>query len=465
MTKATNLIQVRELDPLLVKAKRIIRHYEKAAGCSVAVLGPDFMPQPNSVQSEKDSPAPQINAQDSFSRHFCVFCEHCRRNLTNKTESGACRMLHLQAVNEARRLGGSYVYICSAGFVFWTSPFYSGERFAGALLSGGIIGVEKQHIVKKHTQNCESARRRREIENFLSGVQEKNGDEVKALAQMMLICADLISGGPEHLQWTVRTASGGETSTKTSQQAEKPAKIAENSTNNHNIHQTDKERMLLACLRRGDSGEARKILGDLLNILFCNTKDNFRGFQLKAMELAVMLFRAVNNPEEIDDCGAAEANNRYLKKIENSADLYEITEILATIVERMSGKIFSFNGVRHSCALRKAERFIWKNYTRKISLKEIADASGLSAPYFSTIFKEEMGENLSNYLNRLRVEKAMTMLAEINMPISEIAGACGFEDQSWFSKIFKSYTGYSPGKYKERGQFVPAGNIKYSISA
>jgi AraC-like DNA-binding protein len=37
------------------------------------------------------------------------------------------------------------------------------------------------------------------------------------------------------------------------------------------------------------------------------------------------------------------------------------------------------------------------------------------------------------------------------MPISDIAGACGFEDQSWFSKIFKSFTGVSPGKFREQG--------------
>jgi YesN/AraC family two-component response regulator len=136
-----------------------------------------------------------------------------------------------------------------------------------------------------------------------------------------------------------------------------------------------------------------------------------------------------------------------------------LTENLHVIVDRMSGKIFSFQGIRHSSALRKAERYIWENYTRKISLQEIADTSGLSAPYFSTIFKEEMGENLSNYLNRLRVEKATTMLAETDLTLNEIASACGFEDQSWFSKIFKSFTGLSPGKYREKG-----GNYITSLS-
>jgi AraC-like DNA-binding protein len=62
-----------------------------------------------------------------------------------------------------------------------------------------------------------------------------------------------------------------------------------------------------------------------------------------------------------------------------------------------------------------------------------------------------MGENLSSYLNRLRVERTITLLTETGRPLSEIAKLCGFEDQSWFSKIFKSFTGISPGKFREKG--------------
>jgi transcriptional regulator GlxA family with amidase domain len=62
-----------------------------------------------------------------------------------------------------------------------------------------------------------------------------------------------------------------------------------------------------------------------------------------------------------------------------------------------------------------------------------------------------MGENLSAYLNRLRVEKAAAMLIETDLSLGEISGSCGFEDQSWFSKIFKYYAGISPGKFRERG--------------
>jgi AraC-like DNA-binding protein/ligand-binding sensor protein len=391
MTKLSNIIQRRELEPLLLKAHKIVKHYEKAANCAASVMEP---------------------GRDSVFCHFNSVCRHCRAN-SGGANSGCgekqCSLMHMEAVNEARRLGGSYIYVCPEGFVFWTSPFYSGERFAGALLSGGV----------------------REY--------EKNSSKVKALAQMMLICADQISG----MSFVQKNITP-----KLKAQKQQPVKNAQKSEND--AYPIVMERMLLASLRRGDDIEAKKILVDLVNIQYKESGENFQIIRLRAMELAVLLTRAAADPAEIKSGAILEANSRYLKKIEECSGIGEITDILSQITEQMSGKIFSYQGVRHFTALRKAERYIWKNYTKKISLREIAGASGLSAPYFSTIFKEEMGENLSNYLNRLRVEKAAAMLITTNLPISGIASACGFEDQSWFSKIFKNNTGFTPGKYREQ---------------
>jgi two-component system, response regulator YesN len=219
----------------------------------------------------------------------------------------------------------------------------------------------------------------------------------------------------------------------------------------------DQERSLIASLRRGDSAEAQNIMQELLNGLNIANNGNLERLKLKAIELVVMLSRTGANAENSEEL--VEANTRYVKRIEDSKTVDEITGNMRLILDQMAGKLFSFQGVRHASALRKAERFIWENFSRKISLKEIADVSGLSAPYFSTIFKEEMGENLSTYLNRLRVEKASSMLRETESPINGISAACGFEDQSWFSKIFKHYTGYSPCQYREQGGIIMADKI------
>jgi AraC-like DNA-binding protein len=384
-----NIIQQRELEPLMLKAEIIIKHYEKASNCKAFVLGPDM---------------------DSGEKIIDSLCNRCLCGEESSSEK-KCIKLHIEAVNKARELGGSYIYLCPKGLVFWASPFYSGERVAGALLSGGM----------KKT--------------------EKNSNRVKALAQIMLLCANQISSMSfiqKNIAYLPSDSEPQEFTTK-------------NNISQENACTLDMERMLLASLRRGDNAEAKKIMVDLFKNLYLKVMNNFSIIRHKALELAVLLSRAMADPKDIMDNTALENTSRYIKKIEESTNLEEIIETLQAITERLSGKIFSYHGVRHFSALRKAERYIWDNYTRKLSLKEIAAASGLSAPYFSTVFKEEMGENLSNYLNRLRVEKAASMLVTTEIPISEVAIACGFEDQSWFSKIFKNNTGFTPGKYREIG--------------
>jgi AraC-like DNA-binding protein len=173
--------------------------------------------------------------------------------------------------------------------------------------------------------------------------------------------------------------------------------------------------------------------------------------QYRAIELVVLISRAAVTSGNTEDM-LLDLSNRHLLRIQEAQTTEELIDVLYLVVDSMTGEISPFKGARHALSLRRAERFIRENYTRKVSLQEIAAAAGLSAPYFSTIFKEEMGENLSGYLNRLRVDKAAGMLTETNLALSEIASFCGFEDQSWFSKIFKNYTGMSPGKYRDQNK-------------
>jgi AraC-like DNA-binding protein/ligand-binding sensor protein len=429
--KSKNIIQRRELDPLFMRARKLVRHYETAAECPVSLLGPDW-------NKGKSLAHPRIP----------LFCAICKRFYNNPgrpldSEEYPCTAMHADSVQVSRRLRGSYIYMCQVGFIFWTSPIYSGERFAGALLSSGVLGVERRQAVENIFLTSGGEIPREKIALALERIPKKTPDEVKALAQMMLICAEQLTEGksetnnPPDISLPFRRARRGE-----------PPRACENA------YSLDRERSLLANLRRGDHEKARAILKELLGALLASSGGNFEIFRMRALELAVLLSREAVNGKNAEAGNILEINSRYLKKIEDAQSADGVSEILNIIIDRISGKIFSFRGISHSAALRKAERFIWENYTRKISLQEIAAVSGLSAPYFSTVFKEEMGENLSGYLNRLRVEKASAMLTEMVLPIRKIAEACGFEDQSWFSKIFKNHTGFSPGKYRKQG-YVP----------
>jgi AraC-like DNA-binding protein/ligand-binding sensor protein len=452
---ADSIISRREIEPLLLKAEEVLRSYENATNIVVSVLDKDG----RSVG--------EIRYDRMLS--FCAICKQYRfkPDPVLRDEEYPCTRMHTNGIGEAQKAGGIYIYMCELGFMFWTSPIFSSGRSMGALIAGGILGVEKVKAIENICTMTGDKISREEAGKLLIDIPERSPEEIKSLAQLLLLCAEQVSRGTEDYKETVSRRAEQETYLSNQIHLLKNKYAHSDRYPGYPGYPLDKERMLLAALRRGDSDTGGKILNELLEILHVSSPDNFQFMQLRAIELVVLLSRASMTPDRSEDETILENNNRCIRRIQEARNAEELTAILHLIVERMSAQIFSFQGIRHAAALRRAERFIWENYTRKISLREIADASGLSAPYFSSVFKEEMGENLSNYLNRLRVEKAATLLIESDLSLTDIAGSCGFEDQSWFSKIFKVYTGVSPGKFRDQGDgriiFSPNGRLESEI--
>ncbi|MDR3147135.1 MAG: helix-turn-helix domain-containing protein [Treponema sp.] len=442
------VIKNRDTEPLFSKAGSILTAYEQAAGCTVLM-----------IDSGSENLVPQKD------RIAISLCGCCHAQSGSGDEVSPCGAVHQKGIEESRRLGSSYIYMCPLGLVFWISPLYSGGHYAGALMAGNVLGVDREEVISRLQSCCQTPEALEQIKHDLEAIPRRDYEEIKALAQMMLICAQQISAGTginnagisasASASADASAAAGVDTDTDTaiSVTAESPNPTAAPLSLTAKMPETTRpssnERLLIAALRRGDGNAAQRILEAIYDDLKAICPDDLRFFRCRAIELVVLLSRSCATEKTSESL--LEENNLYLKKISDSATIEELQNNLHRIVERMAGRIFSFHGLRHASALRRAERFIWKNYTRKVSLEEIATASGLSAPYFSTIFREEMGEHLSSHLNRLRVEKACTMLLETRTTLTEISESCGFEDQSWFSKIFKSYTGYSPGKYREQG--------------
>lgn len=80
----------------------------------------------------------------------------------------------------------------------------------------------------------------------------------------------------------------------------------------------------------------------------------------------------------------------------------------------------------------------------------------LSATYFSRVFKNEMKTSFVSYLTSVRIEKSRLLLSDRSIPLVVVANLAGFDDQSYFNRVFKRCTGVSPGKYR-----LSPGTIKY----
>ena len=88
------------------------------------------------------------------------------------------------------------------------------------------------------------------------------------------------------------------------------------------------------------------------------------------------------------------------------------------------------------------------NYCKEITLQEVAAYAGLNPAYLSSLFKKEMEINFSDYITDKRITQAKFLLKNSNATIVDIAGTLGFQGQSYFSNVFKKYTGMTPKQYR-----------------
>src|SRR5437867_1167766 len=96
----------------------------------------------------------------------------------------------------------------------------------------------------------------------------------------------------------------------------------------------------------------------------------------------------------------------------------------------------------------RARQFIETHQAEPLSLGRIAHAANISRHYFCKMFKKATGINFIDYLSRVRVEKAKTLLLNPNSRISEAAFACGFQSMTNFNREFKRIVGRSPTEFR-----------------
>jgi Response regulator containing CheY-like receiver domain and AraC-type DNA-binding domain len=96
----------------------------------------------------------------------------------------------------------------------------------------------------------------------------------------------------------------------------------------------------------------------------------------------------------------------------------------------------------------KARKFIHEHSDEELSLTQMAKTVNISGNHLSEKFKQVTGINFVEYVARTRFEKARTLLHDVDLRISEIAFAAGFQSLSQFNRVFRKFSGKSPTEYR-----------------
>lgn len=130
----------------------------------------------------------------------------------------------------------------------------------------------------------------------------------------------------------------------------------------------------------------------------------------------------------------------------NTTVLDNVLNFYSFIIDK---HICPHNIKNNSPCVTRAIKYIEKNYTNEISIEELCKELNINKCYFCSVFKKETGYTFINYLNLYKIEKSKELLKNPNLSLLDIALSVGFNNQSYYSTVFKKVTSKTPLEFRE----------------
>lgn len=209
------------------------------------------------------------------------------------------------------------------------------------------------------------------------------------------------------------------------------------------------EKQIILFLRLGNMVELEKYINGLFAKLIC-MKINYKGLQMMCAELIGIANRLARN-EDIDITDLYTNKNIPYEEMQKQETIVNVKHWILAIYQRlitllMSGEIKN----DYNELTKKMIKYIRENYNKDISLCQTAEYIGGNSTYLSRIFKEDCGIGFAEYLNQIRVGQAKCLIEQTDTRLKEIVKQVGFNNYTYFFKVFKGIEGVTPVEYKEK---------------
>lgn len=174
----------------------------------------------------------------------------------------------------------------------------------------------------------------------------------------------------------------------------------------------------------------------------------------EGMDIAIVCQSGYSDYSYLRECMQYGVRDYLLKP----TDKNELFQIMSKLVlekneqHNTAGTPLGINGNEESVnhKISRAKEYMLKNYKKAIRLIDVANFLELNPAYFSRIFRQKTGVCFVDYLAEIRINKAIELLKNSNMNISEIAEEVGFVRSRYFTEIFKKRKGMTPSEYRNR---------------
>jgi AraC family transcriptional regulator len=156
------------------------------------------------------------------------------------------------------------------------------------------------------------------------------------------------------------------------------------------------------------------------------------------------------------EADAYNKSDAFIQKIDKETSPQVVMGLIIKSMRDWTKEIYEIKFRRNYTApIRDCLEYIYNNMHSRISLAELAKVCCLSQTYLSTLFKKEVGENISTYIMRQKIKTAQEMLQTTNRSAKDIGYYLNFSTQSYFINCFKRQCGMTPRQFRLKAYGVP----------
>ncbi len=141
----------------------------------------------------------------------------------------------------------------------------------------------------------------------------------------------------------------------------------------------------------------------------------------------------------------------YILKLDRCTTVQQIGDLHNEMAKNFTGKMITLKKDSIlSKPIMQCVDYIYSHICERITVKTLADYTGLSANYLSRTFKQSLGISISDYIRQQKIEKATHLLRYSDESVIHIANYLSFSSQSHFIQTFELFMGMTPKKYRDR---------------
>jgi AraC-like DNA-binding protein/ligand-binding sensor protein len=353
-----------------------------------------------------------------------------------------CTQSQIYATASAERFGGKYVYFCPGGLTLIISPILGQFGPLAKITIGPFLMMEKSDYVRydlKEGHRLEGERLTACLEE-LAKVPEVDAKRVNYISNLLFMSVGFINN--------VAAASR---MLEAQQENEIQGQISDyiyRLKNNGAEYPYENEKELLHAIATSNRELAQRLLNLILGNIFLTAGNDLTRIRTRVTELLVLMSRAaVDGGADVEY--ALQLSHNHIGALQSMRDLDKLCFYLTSAMNNFIDCAFRFSGFKHFDIMHKTHAHLRAHYMEKLTLEDMARMVYLSPSYFSRVFKDEQGVTFREYLTSYRIEKSKALLLDKSIRIADVSAMVGFEDQSYYTKVFKRLVGMSPNKYRE----------------